>query len=277
MYSVSVVIPSSDGSRGGNVSELLNDLSNQTIQPLDIHIVKGVSPVGLARNEGLERTNGDIVVSLDDDVRLAHNRVLEYMLEPLSHDTTIGMTGASIQIPKDSSWFQRISARQLGRSKFPIVKEMVESDMVTTACCAIPQRIFDELGGFNDTLIRGVDPEFRERVRQAGYKIMIVPHSWFYHPIPGSFNQLMRFGFRNGWASAYGQRVYPELVFETPEQHIGDRVRTHSFGVRVLRSLLRFAKNLVTLQWIQVSSDIAYFVGYACELVRPHSVAEERP
>ena len=267
MCSVSVVIPSSDGSRGGNVPELLNDLSKQTIQPLDVHIVKGVSPVGRARNEGIERTNGDIVISLDDDVRLGHNRVLEYMIEPLCHDTAIGITGASIQIPEDSSWFQKASARQIERTEFRIVEEMVESDMVTTACCAIPRRIFDELGDFNDILLRGEDPEFRDRIRRAGYKIVIVPHSWFYHPVPGTFSQLMKMAFRNGRASAYGQRVRPDLVFETPEKHVGGTVKTHHLAIRTLRFVWRVTKSLVTFQWIQVSANIVYFTGYAWELV----------
>ncbi|MBD3184294.1 glycosyltransferase, partial [Candidatus Poribacteria bacterium] len=130
--SVSVIIPSLDGSRDGNVPKLLDDLSKQTIQPLDIHVVKGVKPNGLARNVGVKEAKGDVLVFLDDDIRLGHEHIIENLIFPLIDDNSMGMTGASIQIPEDSSWFQKATARQTERNEFPVVDKITESDMVLT-------------------------------------------------------------------------------------------------------------------------------------------------
>jgi len=264
MPRVSVIIPSLDGSRGGNVPKLLDELSQQTIQPLDMHVVKGVTPNGRARNEGAEQAKGEFLVFLDDDVRLGHEQIIENLIKPLQEDETIGMTGASITLSPDSSWFQRMSAKQLPRFQFPIMDKIVESDMVTTACCAISKDVFQKLGRFNEKLERGVDPEFRYRVRKSGYKIVLVPNSWFYHPMPQTLWKLIKISFRNGSASAYAKKNYPDLVFEAPDKHIGNVVETKPFWKRTLRFGWKFMRAIITFQFIYILAKVAYLLGYIC-------------
>lgn len=261
---VSVIIPSLDGSRGRNVPKLLDELSHQTIQLLDVHVVKGVTPNGRARNEGVEQAKGEFLVFIDDDVRLGHERIIENLIKPLQEDETIGMTGVSITLPPDSSWFQRMSAKQLPRFQFPIMDKIIESDMVTTACCAISKDLFQKSGRFNEKLERGVDPEFRYRVRKAGYKIVIVPKSWFYHPMPQTLWKLIKISFRNGSASAHAKKNYPDLVFEAPDKHLGSMVETKPFWKRTFRFGWKFMQAIITCQFIYVLTRVAYLFGYIC-------------
>jgi len=80
---VSVIIPSLDGHRSGNVEKLLTDLEQQTVQDFEILMPIGIKPNGKARNEGVRKAKGRYLVCIDDDVRLGHERVIENLLAPL--------------------------------------------------------------------------------------------------------------------------------------------------------------------------------------------------
>ncbi|MCA9445457.1 MAG: glycosyltransferase, partial [Candidatus Omnitrophica bacterium] len=74
---VSVVIPSADGHRGGNVELLLDSLQEQTHRPCEVLIAIGVRPNGRARNRGAERVSGDYLVFIDDDVEIQDEELIE--------------------------------------------------------------------------------------------------------------------------------------------------------------------------------------------------------
>ena len=79
---ISVVIPSRDGTRGGNVDRLLDNLRSQTRQDFEVILAIGFSPNGHARNQGVKPARGKYLVCIDDDVTLGHERVLENLIKP---------------------------------------------------------------------------------------------------------------------------------------------------------------------------------------------------
>ncbi len=259
--SVSVIIPSADGSRAGNVDLLVHDLEAQTLHPLEVFVIKGISPNGLARNSGARRASGEVLIFLDDDVRLGHERVLESMVRLLS-DPRIGMAGAAQLLPRDSSPFQRAAARQIPRSQSLIVDDITDSDMVTTQCCAMRAAEFWELGGFNEHIPRGVDPEMRYRVRRRGLRIAVAPRVWYYHPMPANLHALCRMYFRNGEQSAEAVWRMPSAALENPDGHVPQFVARRSALYRAGRHAGRFFRRLLMLQWIGVVSQGAYLTGY---------------
>ena len=88
---ISVIIPSGDASRDRNLELLRQDLQSQSLQPNEIEIVRGVSPNGRARNMGVERTTGEILVFLDDDVRLGTPHILRDLVHYLQADPHLGI------------------------------------------------------------------------------------------------------------------------------------------------------------------------------------------
>jgi cellulose synthase/poly-beta-1,6-N-acetylglucosamine synthase-like glycosyltransferase len=91
MPRISVVIPTLSDVE----SRVLEMLRSQTLPPGEIEVVRGVRPNGRARNAGVARTHGDVLVFLDDDARPAHEQLIEKLVAPLLSDAGIGATGAS--------------------------------------------------------------------------------------------------------------------------------------------------------------------------------------
>lgn len=258
---ISVVIPTTSLAKR-DLDPLSKDITGQTVAVREVVTVQDVSPSGRARNEGARQTSGDILVFLDDDIRLGHDRVFAEMIRVLHSHTGIGMVGASQLLPPDSSGFQQRAARQLPRMVSPVVSVPTDSDMVTTACCAVRRDLFWEIGGFNEQLPRGVDPEFRHRLRSRGLRTVVAPQIWFYHPMPPTLAHLLRTFFRNGRMSAETYEKAPWAAFENPDGHVSRFVERRSVPFRVARHLGRVVAGIATVQWIGVAARMAYTAGY---------------
>jgi hypothetical protein len=218
---VALIIPSLDG----DVAPLLESVRRQTLAPAEIEVVRGVRPNGRARNLGVARTSAPLLVFVDDDAVLGDERVIEHLVAPLLADPSIGVTGASKLLPPDAPAFQRWVAREVPRIIHPVVDQPLETNPdppsfyceITTTCCAMRREVFDAAGGFDETLIRGVDTEFFVRIRRLAtggwklgtidaqspipnpqYRLMLVPHTWAYHPAPANLRALLRKHFLYG-------------------------------------------------------------------------------
>jgi hypothetical protein len=237
--SVALIIPSLDG----DVERLLDSVRRQTLQPAEIAVVRGVRPNGRARNQGVARTRASLLVFVDDDAVLGDEHTIANLVAPLLDDPTIGVTGASKLLPLDAPLFQRWAAREVPRIVHPVVERPLETNPdppsfyceITTTCCAMRRTVFEQAGGFDETLVRGVDTEFFVRLRRVGvwglgsgvgeqevivahpkpqtpdprYRFILVPHTWTYHPAPASLRALLRKQFLYGFGHAQEVRRDP--------------------------------------------------------------------
>lgn len=209
---ISVIIPSLDGHRGGSVERLVRQLKEQTLRDFDILLVIGERPNGHARNVGVREAKGDIFVFIDDDAILGDTYTIANLIAPFQIDKKIGMTGASTCIPSDSNRFQKFLARQVSSAIYPVVTEITDTlDGATHLCCAFPRRVWEELGGENDLLISGTDVDMRHRVRLAGYRAVLAPNCWAYHPLPPSLMKYLRTVFGYGAGTPVFLKECPEL------------------------------------------------------------------
>lgn len=216
---VALVIPSLDG----HVEPLLESVREQTLQPAEVAVVRGVRPNGRARNQGAAQTSAPILVFVDDDAVLGDRHAIANLVAPLLEDPSLGVTGASKLLPPDAPWFQRWVAREVPRIEHPVVAEPLESNPdppgfyceITTTCCAMRREVFEQAGGFDSQLIRGVDTEFFVRVRRLGpapgvpYRFVLVPNTWTYHPAPATLGGLLRKQFFYGAGHAQEVRRDP--------------------------------------------------------------------
>jgi cellulose synthase/poly-beta-1,6-N-acetylglucosamine synthase-like glycosyltransferase len=212
---VSIVIPSWTG----EVGRLLASIERQSFRDYSVRVVEGVSPAARARRLGVEGTGGSLLLFVDDDAYLGHERVLEILVETLQSDPTIGVVGSSKLLPPDASWLQRRIACEVPRWVYPVVERDTESNPpidrygftgITTTCCLVRRSVFEEVGGFDESLTTAEDTDFFYRVRRLGYRFVIPAGCWVYHDPPGSLTGLLRKSFRYGVNHALEARKAPE-------------------------------------------------------------------
>jgi len=196
---VSVVIPSLDGSRGGNVDQLINQLKNQTFKSIEIILSINESPNGHARNVGIEKASisSQYFCFFDDDVSLDSNDVILNFLSGLE-DSSIGMVGASQMPPEHSNLFEKWIGYDLNKSKFPVQKFVVDTEMATHCGLGIKRELWEELEGEDDNLVTGTDTDLRQRIRDAGYRVVVVPNTLVYHPTTANLPMIFKSAIRHG-------------------------------------------------------------------------------
>lgn len=234
---IALIIPS----LGGDVAALLASVRRQTLQPAEVAVIRGVRPNGRARNQGVAQTRAPLLVFVDDDAVLGDEHVLASLVAPLVGDPAIGVTGAAKLLPPDAPSFQRWVAREVPRIEHAVVDRPLETNPdppsfyceITTTCCAMRRKVFEQAGGFDETLLRGVDTEFFVRVRRmrvlgtrsevrgkdtpitsdlspsTHYRFILVPHTWAYHPAPATLRALLRKHFLYGLGHAQEVRRDP--------------------------------------------------------------------
>ncbi len=69
---MSIIVPS----RTGHLGRLRRDLARQAFQDWELVIKQGIVPAARARNVGAAEARGEIVVFLDDDIRLGDTELL---------------------------------------------------------------------------------------------------------------------------------------------------------------------------------------------------------
>jgi GT2 family glycosyltransferase len=227
---IAAIVPSLNGT----TAELESRLAAQTWAPDQVEVVRGVRPNGRARNVGVAATGGELLLFIDDDALPGRADLVEALVQPLIEDPSIGVTGTARVLPPDASWFQRRVAAEIPRTVNPVPQAPLETNpplegyghsLITTTCAAMPRSLFEQVGGFNESLPSGVDTDFFYRVRTQGYRFLMVPQVYVEHPAPESLPALLR---KFHWYGVgHGQEVQ-----RRPQQRMGFRLPTalHRFA-----------------------------------------------
>jgi hypothetical protein len=116
-------------------------------------------------------------------------------------------------------------ARQVPRIEHPVVDRLTESNPpvgrfgytdVTTTSCAMRREVLEECGGFDESLERGMDSELFYRLRQAGYRLVLAPGAWAWHPAPATLRRLLWKHLWYGVGYAQEVRLHPQLAAGRP-------------------------------------------------------------
>jgi len=180
------------------VQKSIESIFKQTCQPNEVVVVDGNSsdgtleivkkyPVklvsepglgfGYARNLGVKSTSGDIVFFLDSDCYAEPNWI-ENALKHLDGDSEIvGVTGRT-DLSNTESGVARFLAYVGGRMNMPSEKRFVK--IAPTMNLVLRRRVIDEVGGFDNTLIRCEDTDLTYKISR-NHKILYDPNVkiWF--------------------------------------------------------------------------------------------------
>lgn len=260
---VSVIIPSLDGYRNGNVEKLIADVGEQTLKDVESKVIKGIRPNGRARNVGAKDAKGRIFVFIDDDIRLGHAKVLENLIAALDADAALAMAGASVKIPEGARYFQK-EYDAIREFSSPVKDTIDYQGRVGHACLAIKRSVFEEIGGESDDLIRGTDVDLNMRIKARGYKVAVVPNTWVYHLVPPNVLQLAKEAFDCGLGSAYAARQRPG-IFGVPQIQFGNHTIKIKIGLllyKIINSLIKLLLYILTLRSVYFLFYFFHTLGY---------------
>lgn len=259
---VSIIIPTVDAYRGGCFQTLLEQFKEQTFQNYEIIIVKGDNRQGRAINIAVSIAKGKYILILDDDSSLGNEFVFEKLVETLDKNPDIGMAGVPNVIPSDATWFIKKTMKEIPRKSKSPVNRITDSDLAEHGCCIVRKGLFKKIGGENELIPRGLDPYLRSKIRGKGYRIVLIPGTWYHHLPPDNLLKLLLQMFRNGKQAAYCNKFYPQWVIETPDYHGADFQEKVTFSFRLVRYAFRMLKGVIQLKWIYLLAKVCYAIGF---------------
>jgi len=167
-----------------------------------------------ALNCGIRTTKADIVCKVDAHGYIAPDFV-RTAVERLNGDGRLMCVGGPIRPVAHSLKAQSNSAARasrfgvgLGVNTLKLEDQLVD----TVQCGAYRREIFDEVGGFDETLQFGEDEEMNWRIIQAGHRILFTPAMQFHYFPRESFRSFFLQYYRYGRARVQVMRKHPRFL-----------------------------------------------------------------
>ena len=160
-----------------------------------------------ARNRGLLNATGDIVAFTDADCIVEHDW-LNRITRPL-HDQTVGIAGGTILARKPCNAIEEFGER-IHDHRMAI--EYASPPYAITMNWASRRSVIDEVGPFDEELLRCEDCDLAYRIVAAGYRIVHEPSAVVYHRNEQTFAGLMEEGYAHGYHSIALLRKHEEFV-----------------------------------------------------------------
>ncbi|WP_157224631.1 glycosyltransferase [Natronococcus occultus] len=148
-----------------------------------------------ARNTGISKSSGEIIVFVDADV-IVPEETVEMIVEKFSttHCDYLGLDIA-VTIPETE---QGLIARYNKARAFPVEFYLTHHDFAPTCGLAIKRSIIEDVGRFDQRVTSGGDSEFGKRVAKAGYTQCFAPEIELSHPARTTFSEILSKGVRLG-------------------------------------------------------------------------------
>ncbi|MDY6325815.1 MAG: glycosyltransferase family 2 protein [Bacteroidales bacterium] len=142
-----------------------------------LHNPRRIAPAAL--NIGVEAACGDIIMRIDAHAKYPRDYFSVLTAKLAEHDAW-NVGGVCRTLPADNSHVCRAIAVAMsspfgmGNSLFRIgAQKEMKADTVPFGC--FPRKVFDEVGLFDEELVRNQDDEFNGRIIQKGGSIWLIP------------------------------------------------------------------------------------------------------
>lgn len=195
-----------------------------------------------ARNIGAEKSKGDILLTLDDDIELISPDTLDKMLEIFRTDPKSGIVGGieirskDQVVPPGPEALPEDTGRILPNGEFNTAfgycegHGLTEVDHVRSAFMAVRTEIFVKVGGFDENYnAKGMGFRYESdlclKVKRLGYKVILNPEIKIWHKAA-----IRARGFKRGRGADY--------FFYASRNH-AFFMRRFFAGNRVLKTILR--------------------------------------
>ena len=134
------------------------------------------SGVAVARQRGVERTSGRIIVFLDDDMRVREDFVAQHLAIHEGHDDRVVLGRLLAPAGEQISLFERSHAYRLDRlAELWTAPGSVSGHNVYTGNMSLPRELFFRAGGFDEAFFIIEDTELGVRLQAIGAQFFFAP------------------------------------------------------------------------------------------------------
>lgn len=157
-----------------------------------VTVIANKKNLGFAKacNQGAKVAKGEYLLFLNNDT-VVTNRWLDILVEELDSNKAVGIVGpkllytdgtvqhAGVVFDKNR-WPHHIYRKEGGAALY--VNKKREFQCLTAACLLIRKDIFNDVGGFDESYINGLeDADLCFKIRELGFGILYCPESTVYH------------------------------------------------------------------------------------------------
>ncbi|MRJ45158.1 glycosyltransferase [Idiomarina loihiensis] len=144
-----------------------------------------------ARNAGVNKAKGEILVFTDDDCMPSVNWLEEidswYSHERCQEKCSSILVGQVDMVHSEGIEAHRWNVWECYDYLFGINQDIyAKRNEGATANLSVSRRVFHDLGGFNDQMLSGGDGDFCQRAFKSGYSIKYDPSILVRHPLRGT-------------------------------------------------------------------------------------------
>ncbi len=218
-----------------------------------------------AMNAGIKVAKGEIVAIIDSDVYLDEDWLVRVVTE--FKDPKVGIaSGYGFGASPRGFWARLVGFEAQDRIDALRSKYL---DFITSACTAYRNRLFAEVGLFNESLRRGSDEDLAHRAFKAGWKIVLRRDALFHHDWNFSFKKYFVKQILNTKYQVENFARHPELL-RGKQQH---PPTLYIPLILTFLLLLTPAWYLVDSLWVSVFSALGlifYHLPQTVRIIRKH-------
>lgn len=239
-YQVSVVIPCRNEEK--HIEDVINILlqSDQTDIGLEILVIDGMSTdktrsilehlqtihlnlkvienpdriTPIAFNLGIRHAKGDYIFIVGARHLISPNYMVR-CLQTLNEDQSVAGVGGRVVNLSTNSRSKGIaramsSSLGVGMGNYRVADNEVFVDTIGTP--VYRKSIFDEIGVFDEVLVRNQDDELNHRIVTKGYKLKLLPDITISYYVRDDFDKLFRQYFQYGYWKIYVNRKHKTIT-----------------------------------------------------------------
>jgi cellulose synthase/poly-beta-1,6-N-acetylglucosamine synthase-like glycosyltransferase len=180
------------------------------------------SGAAAARNVGIKKSKGDIIVFIDSDC-IAPKTWLKNLLEPFKDSGVFGVAGTYRN--KNNSSISKFIQYEIEYRHEKMVDKK-EIDFVGTYNCAYRRDVFDSVGYFDEKLTQAEDADFSFRASKE-FKIVFNKTAYVYHDHVSDMFGFIKQKFQRGFWK-------PILYSRNKSKLVGDSYTPKTLGLQVL-------------------------------------------
>ena len=202
-----------DSTSSDNTKDIMIEFSKSQNDFIDIKVLdnpKKVLPCGW--NIALKEATGDIILRVDAHSSLPKEFIEKNVKYINKGEKIVG--GHRVSIIDENSPWQKVllaSEKSLFGSGIAAYRRSEEAKYVSTlAHAAYSRDVFNEVGNYDERLVRTEDNEMHYRMKEKGYKFYFNPEIVSYHHARNEFKKMCKQKYLNGYWIGLTMGVSPK-------------------------------------------------------------------